>query len=168
MSQQLLRAHQRIAKLKDQRRNDKLKLMEKQRELDQLKMSVKKHRPTHGRNGVKASTLSPMELGNNDIIGKYYQGHVFHHFPFLPRSELNQYTPNDPNTVCGSLDKLLDHPPGLTRDGLESFWFDSTVDLLNKKKIEKHSNVNHQVQAAFRCKCKVHVVFCFYYPLSNH
>ena len=129
-----------------------MKLLEKEQEIDMMKKMLKKVRPTHGRNSIKSSTLTSIELGNSDIISQHYSGYIFHNFPFLPTKDLIGYTPDDPKTVCGMIDPQLDHPPGLSHSQLEDFWLESSADLLNKKRIEKHANSNTLVQNAFRGK----------------
>ena len=157
----------RIENLKNDRRRYRLQLLEKEQELDMMKKNLKKVRPTHGRNSVKSSTLTSIELGNSDIIGKNYAGYLFHHFPFLTIKELNKYTPDDPNTVCGMIDGQLDHPPGLSDSQLEEFWYNSSVDLLNKKRIEKHANSNALVQSAFRGKYDItYMLYAMYNYIS--
>lgn len=155
----------RIETLKDERRRYRLQLLEKEQELDMMKKNLKNVRPTHGRNSVKSSTLSSIELGNSDVIGKSYAGYIFHHFPFLTNKELNEYTPDIPNTVCGMIDGQLDHPPGLSDSQLEEFWHNSSVDLLNKKRIEKHANSNALVQNAYRGKYDMTYMF---YAMYNY
>ena len=158
---------QRIETLKDDKRRYRLQLLEKERELDVMKAQVKKVRPTHGRNSVKSSTLTSIELGNSDVIGKKYSCYIFQHFPFLAIKELNEYTPDNPNTVCGMIDGQLDHPTGLSDSQLEQFWYNSSVDLLNKKRIEKHANSNARIQSAFRGKYDItYMLYAMYNYIS--
>lgn len=159
----------RIETLKEEKRRYRLELLEKDRELDVMKKKVKKVRSTHGRNSVKSSTLSSIELGNSDVIGKNYAGYIFHHYPFLTNKELNEYTPDNPNTVCGMIDGQLDHPPGLSDSQLEEFWHNSSVDLLNKKRIEKHANSNALVQNAYRGKYdNTYILYAMYNKIHTN
>ena len=129
-----------------------LLIMEKDQQIDMLKKSVKQARTSHGRNSVTKTTLSNLEMGNNDIISRWYHRHVFHRFPFLHHSEYMEYTPYDANTLCGRLDAELDHPPGASDEEREQFWFNSTLDLFNKKKIEIQANATQRIQQAFKGK----------------
>lgn len=141
-----------LNKLKNLNREASLSAMEKDQQIEMLKNSAKQSRSSHGRNSVKKTTLSNIEMVNNDIISKWYHRHLFHRFPFLHHREYMEYTPDDVNTVCGRLDGELDHPLGASEVELEDFWSNSTLDLLNRKKIEAHANANQRVQQAFKGK----------------